>query len=91
MCNIKAVFAFDLSAVSVCDQVTTVEAVGAGVEDAGGVDAGDLNLPDPVAGSGASGAFELGGHVVGLDNDSVVDMRNAGMTWVKKTSTFQPW
>ena len=44
----------------------------------------DPNLPAPVGGSGATGSFELGGHVLGLDTTAVTNMRQAGMTWVKK-------
>ena len=33
------------------------------------------------------GGFALGGHVVGLDSSAVSNMRNAGMTWVKKQVT----
>ncbi|MFP4320854.1 MAG: hypothetical protein ACLFTK_00220 [Anaerolineales bacterium] len=39
-------------------------------------------LPAPVAGAGASGGFELGGHIATFGNLDIA--RAAGMTWVKK-------
>ncbi|MEQ8673445.1 MAG: hypothetical protein RLP44_27075 [Aggregatilineales bacterium] len=68
---------FDLDAVTICDEFSdsgselTVDA------------APDPSLPAPVAGSGAAGSFELGGHILGLGGDTVTAMRSAGMTWVK--------
>ncbi|GAB4509760.1 MAG: hypothetical protein OHK0046_05340 [Anaerolineae bacterium] len=76
---------FDLRAVAVCDQV--VESVAA-TPSASGTPTSDLGLPAPVPGSGATGSFELGGHVVGLGTDTVEAMRTAGMTWVKKQLRF---
>lgn len=76
----QARVAFDLSAVAVCDQVTQSSAAPAPAEGA----APDPNLPAPVAGSGATGSFELGGHVDGLGPNTVANMQTAGMTWVKK-------
>lgn len=60
--------------VAVCDQVL----------EAGAGTGGDLGNNVPVTGTGAAGAFELGGHVDGLGADTVQYMRQAGMTWVKK-------
>lgn len=62
---------FDLKAVTVC----TKEEVGAGL---GGP------TPVPVSGTGATGAFELGGHVLSLTSEASTAMKSAGMTWVKK-------
>ncbi len=42
-----------------------------------------LNLPAPVAGAGAAGGFELGGHVAGFNSNTITAARRAGMTWVK--------
>lgn len=70
---------FDLSAIVVCDKVTTVVAPAAPSNNA---TAG--NLPAPVAGSGVTGGFELGGHVDGLTSDAINRMKAMGMTWVKK-------
>ncbi len=74
---------FDLRSVSICDEVTQS---GAAAPDVDPELAGDL--PAPVAGSGAAGAFELGGHVLGLGPDTVQSMQTAGMTWVKKQLRF---
>lgn len=71
----QARVSFDLKAVAVCEQVST----GAPAPAPGGGD-----LPDPVAGSAASGSFELGGHVLQLNANTVSLMRRSGMTWVKK-------
>ncbi|MDX1994479.1 MAG: hypothetical protein SF029_19005 [bacterium] len=70
--------AFDLSVVIVCDQVVTTTAAPVAEGTA------DPSLPAPVTASGASGGFELGGHVVGLSGETVAAMRSARMTWVKK-------
>lgn len=43
----------------------------------------DPNLPAPVAGSGATGAFELGGHVMELNANTISLANRAGMRWVK--------
>src|SRR5690606_1066279 len=37
-----------------------------------------------IAGSGATGSFELGGHVSQLGPNAVSAMNRAGMTWVKE-------
>ncbi len=76
----QARVSFDLRAVAICDEVTQSFTV----DDEEGEDAIDPNLPQPVAGSGATGDFELGGHVLGLGLDTVSYMNQAGMTWVKK-------
>ncbi len=72
----QARVSFDLKAVAVCEQVNA--AVPAPAPD------GSTNLPAPVAGSAASGSFELGGHVLQLNANTVNLMRRSGMTWVKK-------
>lgn len=76
----QARVSFDLKAVAVCDEVTQTAAPATG----GGTATTDLNLPAPVAGSAATGGFELGGHVLGLGTETQQAMRTAGMTWVKK-------
>jgi hypothetical protein len=73
----QARVSFDLKAVAVCDQVVT-----AGAPDTGG-------LPAPVAGSAALGGFELGGHVLELNGNTVSLMRRSGMTWVKKQLEYR--
>ncbi len=77
---------FDLDAVTICDEVT---AFGSGTApDPEATPDPSLNLPAPVAGSGAVGDFELGGHVLGLGADTVTAMRSAGMNWAKKQLRF---
>jgi hypothetical protein len=68
---------FDTTIITACDRVT----VDAPAPPAPG--AADPNLPAPVAGAGATGAFELGGHALELNAGTVGAMRRAGMTWVK--------
>ena len=65
---------FDATIITTCDQVTQPAAPA----QTGG------NLPPPVAGSAAGGAFELGGHVLELNANTVSLMQRARMTWVKK-------
>ncbi len=70
---------FDRTLVAVCDILTQTAAptpVPGGTPIAG--------LPAPIAGSAATGGFELGGHVDGLGANTVSAMQQAGMTWVKK-------
>jgi hypothetical protein len=42
------------------------------------------DLPAPVAGSAAGGAFELGGQALQLNGNTVNLMKRAGMTWAKQ-------
>ena len=69
---------FDLETVVVCDEVT-VEVAAPPPDDT----TIDPNLPPPIAGSGATGSFELGGHINGLPQGAVTAMKSAGMNWVK--------
>ena len=64
-------------AVAICDLGVTAAAGGANA-------AVDPNLPPPVAGAGATGAFELGGHVDGLTGPALSALQQSGMTWIKK-------
>jgi hypothetical protein len=68
----EARVSFDLSAVAVCDNVTE------------GAPAAGSQLPAPAAGAGATGGFELGGHVLNLGPNAIEAMQQSGMTWVKK-------
>ncbi|MAS33096.1 MAG: hypothetical protein CL610_03755 [Anaerolineaceae bacterium] len=77
----QARISFDLDDLAVCDQVTT----GAPAE----APADNPDLPDPVAGSAAVGGFELGGHVLELNGNTVSLMQRAGMNWVKKQVEFK--
>lgn len=70
---------FDLSAVAICDRVPEAAAP---APDTGATP--DPNLPAPVAGSGATGGFELGGHVLELSANTKSLMNRSGMTWAKK-------
>jgi hypothetical protein len=78
----EARVSFDLADVVVCD-ILSVAAAPAPTAAAGATPATG-NLPAPVAGSGATGRFELGGHVEGMTTPAINAMRQSGMTWVKK-------
>ncbi len=73
---------FDLETVVICDLLSTAPAPTPVPEATD--EAGNPVLPAPVAGAGAVGGFELGGHVDGLDSTAISVMQSAGMTWVKK-------
>ena len=78
----EARVAFDLSAVAVCDEVT--ETAAPAPAEGGGETPVNPDLPAPIVGAGATGNFELGGHVLGLGADTQAAMRQSGMVWVKK-------
>ncbi len=75
---------FDLREVVVCDEVVTVSQASA---DDGGDAETDANLPDAVAGAANVDGFALGGHVLGLNQNTFNIMNRAGMTWIKKQTT----
>lgn len=66
----EARVSFNLQGVAVCDRVTEGAPAGAGAA-----------VPPPVA---IGGGFELGGHVLGLGDNTVTAMQQSGMVWVKK-------
>lgn len=68
---------FDATIITACDTVTAAAAPAATAAPGAG-------LPAPIAGSGASGSFELGGHVLEFSTNTINLARRAGMTWVKK-------
>jgi hypothetical protein len=71
---------FDLRDVAICDEVIQIaqpEVQQASAET-------DANLPQAVASSAATGGFELGGHILGLNDNTYSLMRRSGMTWIKK-------
>jgi hypothetical protein len=76
----QARVSFDLDDVAVCDQV---------ISSAPAQPETDTDLPAPVAGSAAIGGFELGGHVLELNSNTVSLMRRSGMTWVKKQLEYR--
>ncbi len=74
---------FDLQTVVVCDEVNSVVAAAPSTDsEVVAADTGDL--PAAVAGSANVNGFELGGHVLELNSNTVNLMNRAGMTWVKK-------
>lgn len=73
----QARVSFDLTAVAVCDRIIEAGATAP-------VPNPDPNLPAPVAGSAAGGAFELGGHILDMNANTVGLLNRSGMTWVKK-------
>ncbi|MEL6404566.1 MAG: hypothetical protein AAFR81_09400 [Chloroflexota bacterium] len=76
----EARVSFDLEDVVVCD-IMSVAATPSVADPESTAEAGDL--PPALAGAGAGGAFELGGHVVTLDGFAIDSMNTAGMRWVK--------
>ncbi|MBZ0299341.1 MAG: hypothetical protein K8J31_06365 [Anaerolineae bacterium] len=76
----QARVSFDLKDVAVCDQV---------ISSAPAADTSSSALPAPVSGSAAVGGFELGGHVLQLNSNTVSLMNRAGMTWVKKQVEYK--
>ncbi len=76
----QARVSFDLQDIAVCEEVVVAAAPAA---DADG--ASDVDLPSPVvAGSAAGGSFELGGHILELNANTVSLLNRSGMRWVKK-------
>ncbi len=75
----EARVSYNLQIVVVCDEPSQVAAAptpGAGTP--------NPNLPPPVAGGAVSGSFELGGHVLELNTNTISLLQRSGMTWVKK-------
>lgn len=78
----EARVSFDLEDVVVCD-IMSVAATPAVAEADPESTAEAGALPPALAGAGAGGSFELGGHVVSLDGVAIDYMNQAGMRWVK--------
>jgi len=79
---------FDLEYTAVCSRV--IDAAAEAPADPEATPDPNLDLPPAIAGSGATGSFELGGHVDGLGPDAVAAMQQSGMTWVKKQLRWSP-
>jgi len=75
---------FDLRDVVVCDEVVVAAAPATG--DAPDPQT-DGDLPQAVAGAANVGGFELGGHVLGLNQNTFNVMNRSGMTWIKKQTS----
>ncbi|MGJ3238251.1 MAG: hypothetical protein ACFE0Q_06055 [Anaerolineae bacterium] len=78
----EARVSFDLEDVAICDLVSTPATDTA--DDDGETEGEDVDLPDAIAGSGAGGSFELGGHVSQLDGVAINALNRSGMAWVKE-------
>lgn len=76
----EARVSFNLDHVTVCDEPSELRPEAATNPEA----TPDPSLPVPVTGSGATGSFELGGHVDGFSTVAINAMRASGMTWAKK-------
>lgn len=76
----EARVSFDLQDYVVCDIQTVLASAPAAAE---GGDATNPDLPAPVAGAGATGSFELGGHISGLSAPALDAIQRSGMTWFK--------
>ncbi len=70
---------FDSTIVTTCDEVTAGAPAPASSGSA---------LPAPVAGSAMVGGFELGGHALELNANTVSLMNRAGMNWVKMQDEY---
>lgn len=68
---------FNAQIVTACDNIT--DPISAPAPQG----AADPNLPAPVAGSAANGSFQLGGHVLGINSNTISLMQRAGMSWMK--------
>jgi len=73
----QARVSYDIQDVAACDHVDEASAPAAPA-------APDGSLPPPVAGSAATGGFELGGHALEMSLGTFNLMRRARMTWVKQ-------
>lgn len=71
---------FDGTIIAACDEITN-DTSGSSAPSAPPAATG--NLPAPVAGSAVAGGFELGGHVLELNANTINLARRSGMTWVK--------
>lgn len=72
---------FDLNDIAICDILSVPVAP---TPDPESTAEADVDLPPAIAGSGASGSFELGGHIAGLTGEAVAAMQQSGMTWIKE-------
>ncbi|MBE2267048.1 MAG: hypothetical protein IAE80_02365 [Anaerolinea sp.] len=73
---------FDHTIITACDTVTEASPAATAAPGTG--------LPAPVAGAGATGSFELGGHVLEISTNAVNLARRSGMTWIKKQVRYTP-
>jgi hypothetical protein len=74
---------FDLNDVAICD-ILSVPVARAANTNPESTQEPNGNLPPPVAGSGLTGSFELGGHIAGLTAEAVSAMQRSGMRWIKE-------
>lgn len=79
----EARVSFDLLDIAICD-ILSVPVTAASADPEATQDPATGNLPAPIAGSGATGSFELGGHIDGMTSEAVAAMQRSGMTWVKE-------
>jgi hypothetical protein len=77
----EARVSFDLRETAICDILTTAAAPTAAPN---GTAVASGTLPAPVAGSAATGSFELGGHVTNMNANAINVMTRSGMRWAKQ-------
>jgi len=77
----EARVSFDLKDVAICDILSTPVVPTPNPESTAEA---NVNLPPALAGSGATGGFELGGHIAGLTSQAVSAMQQSGMKWIKE-------
>lgn len=80
----EARVSFDLEDVALCDILSTPATPVTTPADPESTAEASVDLPAAIAGSGATGSFELGGHVSQLDANAVAAMNRSGMVWVKE-------
>lgn len=73
---------FDLNEIAMCDILSSPASAAPDPDPESTADP-DVVIPPPVAGSGATGSFELGGHVSALGPNAIAAMNRSGMRWVK--------
>jgi hypothetical protein len=88
----QARVAYNLRDVAVCDEVGQVTPQSAPAEASGDAAAAPAtgDLPQAIAGSANISGFELGGHILELNNGTVSAMKQSGMTWIKKQIRHTP-
>lgn len=77
---------FDLRDVSVCDEVDTVVPSNQPAPETQNAEAAPEtgDLPEAIEGVADVGGFEVGGHVLEMNSNTIQLLNRSGMTWVKK-------
>lgn len=76
---------FDLKEIAICDILSVPVEPTPNPEST--AEAG-VNLPAAIAGTGATGGFELGGQIAGLTAQAASALQQSGMKWIKEQVSF---